>query len=236
MIKFYNVIAMFAIQSPRTKKIGIRVLYSFDEMLATNIASLFGNYGVAKTLDYLKSRHTYIDCFDFFGATPLQDSTIPVLSNDYFSHPCFATKTLRSFNKIAPLLKTKYSWVDINPIQMYKNIVTYDNPFVYYNGRIICKWMPYFEDNVSLSSVSLKDGFLCYNYKQNIYILDDTGKRHIPAELEEAFIINLASGKITLRRKYIENLHYYEESYIWGSNGWNCIKFSEKEITGYKKA
>lgn len=234
MLKFYSTIEIFRIINKKTKKVGIRILYSFNENYAVQVKALLQSYGVLKTLQYLKSRNVYVDYFDYYGDLPLDVSIFPLIQDELLRHPCFVGKTLRSFDKVAPLLKMKYPSSNINPISLYKNSIIFDNPIVSLNGKFLCKWLPYFEDKPSADLITVQDNYLSYGYHKDIYILTNCDKRHIPSKLEELFIINLSSGKITLTRQYIENLHIYYESYIW-SNGWNCIKYNEEEITGFKR-
>lgn len=234
MLKFYSAIVIFRIINKKTRKTGIRLLYSFNENYAVQVKALIQTHGVLKTLQYLQTKNAYVDYFDYYGNLPLDISSLPVLPDELLRHPCFVGKTIRSFDKVAPLFKMNYPTSNINPISLYKNSIIFDNPIVSLNGQFLCKWSPYFEDIPSESLITVQDSYLSYNYYKDIYILSNCDKRHVPSKLEELFIINLASGKITLKRQYIENLHLYAESYVW-SNGWRCVKYNEEEITGFKR-
>ena len=116
MLKFYSVIDMFRIYNAKTKKYGIRILYSYNENYSTQVSALLKTNGVLKTLQYMRSINKYIDCYDYYGVLPFNAVTLPQLPDEYLRHPCFCSKTLRSFDKVAPLIKMKFPSIDINPI------------------------------------------------------------------------------------------------------------------------
>ncbi len=168
--------------------------------------------------------------FSYYGDLPLKGVNLEFIDRKV---NCAIPRTLRSASKMYPLLKYCLPACDINPIQVADGIV-YDEPFLYMNGSVVCMWKP--SSGFAGGKFELDGNFIVYRVVKKCYILEEFSKRHKPVEMEEALVLNPATGVVTCRYKTIRDNCYYELFFVFDSQQfiWRETDRRVTRINGFK--
>ena len=181
-----------------------------------------------------KKNNLHLTYLDYTG-DKLSSINLPYVEPEVFKDPVFIGETERSWGRFAPLVKFYNISLSLESIQLGR--VEYDSGVFrnILNGNIVY-WQPYFEDTISKSSIKLKDNLVYYEYSKDIFILENSMQRHIPARLYENLYYNIETGVATCNLGVIRNNTYTEESGIFstGSFSWDSKVVRAVPIVGYK--
>lgn len=174
--------------------------------------------------------------YDYYGSVPEQCVMSELLTEEEPEYKAIKSKrTLRKESSIWPILNFKYPDLNLNSVELI-NEFTYSEPFLKYNGKVICMWKPLHQDTLSKENFRIKDDCLVYSYKKPIYILTTDAKRHLSTEFCETFIVGLKNHRITRECNYInkDSVFVFGRYALDANNLWGTIKQSSKHIMGSK--
>lgn len=143
-------------------------------------------------------------------------------------------RTVRSSKDFGRYIKELFPNFIVNPIRVGQ--ITFDLPYMYYNGSILARWEPIFEKDINKNSFNIiSEGVIVeYNFQQKIYISVLDAKRHIPKINSERLLINQITGVVTKYISKAELNRYFEATYHLVNGNWVCDSFQECKIAGYK--
>ena len=173
--------------------------------------------------------------YEYYGNVPSEYVLKDILTEEMPEYKVIKSKrTIRKESSFLPMLNFLYPKLNIGEMNL-GNGFTYSEPYVKYNGNIVCIWKPLHQEVVSEKNFSFENKSLIYTYKKPIYILTADAKRHLATEFEETFIINLISKRITRECNYINtSSHFVNGRYIFDNGLWKAVKQTSQIIMGSK--
>ena len=122
--------------------------------------------------------------YDYYGNVPSEYVLKDILTEEMPEYKVIKSKrTIRKESSFLPMLNFLYPKLNIGEMNL-GNGFTYSEPYVKYNGNIVCIWKPLHQEVVSEKNFSFENKSLIYTYKKPIYILTADAKRHLATEFE----------------------------------------------------